>query len=233
MQDFGSAQPEQLLSRFGKRFTAGQVIFREGEPASEAYLLQEGRVRLIKRVRTVERSLHVLHAGDLFGESGLLTGSPRWSTAIALSEVQVLAVDPATLQSLVASDAATASQLVQQLVKRIRGAEDQIEILMLRDTPSKIVRALLTLAEQAAQDPTKDAVLQITPLELSTLVGLDVDTVKRGVQKLRDSQYLRVVDETIAIPDLESLRRLFSLLGVKDEIEGAHPAHVSFTKSRR
>jgi hypothetical protein len=58
-------------------------------------------------------------------------------------------------------------------------------------------------------------------MELSTRVGMDVETVKRGVQKLRDGQYLRVVGERVEIPDVESLKRLFALLGLKDEIQGS------------
>jgi CRP/FNR family transcriptional regulator, cyclic AMP receptor protein len=57
-------------------------------------------------------------------------------------------------------------------------------------------------------------------MELSTRVGLDVETVKRVVRELREGQYVRVVDERLEIPDLDALRRLFSLLGVKDEIRG-------------
>ena len=76
MEDFGTGERERLLQRFGKRLTAGQVIYREGELGSEAFLLQEGRVRLIKRVRTAERSLMVLRPGDLFGESAFIAGSP-------------------------------------------------------------------------------------------------------------------------------------------------------------
>ena len=50
----------RLLERFGRKFHAGDVIFREGESGNEAFLLQEGRVRLLKKVRTVERSGWIL-----------------------------------------------------------------------------------------------------------------------------------------------------------------------------
>ena len=69
------APDPRLLEKFGRKFQAGDVIFREGEAGNEAFLLQEGRVRLLKRVRTVERSLMVLKPGDLFGESALMPGS--------------------------------------------------------------------------------------------------------------------------------------------------------------
>src|SRR5882762_345946 len=233
MEDFTAAERERLLQRFGRRFSSGQVIFREGDLGTEAFLLQEGRVRLIKRVRAVERSLMVLRPGDLFGESAFLQGAPRSSTAIALSDGAALALDNATFQNLLENNRSVASRMVQQLVRRLRDAEDQIEIMMLRDTQSKIVNALLKLAQQTQADGRTGALLQISPMELSTRVGLDVETVKRGVQKLREGQYVRVVDEKVEIPDVESLRRLFQLLGLKDEIQGSELLHAPPVKERR
>jgi hypothetical protein len=80
---------------------------------------------------------------------------------------------------------------------------------------------LLKLSQQQRDTaPNGAASFAISPMELSTRVGLDVDTVKRTVQQLREGQYLRVSDERLEIPDLEALRRLYSLLGLKDEIRG-------------
>lgn len=215
--------PERLRARFGRPFEAGDVIFREGEPGTEAYLLEEGRVRLIKKVRGAERSLMVLKPGDLFGESALLGGPARSSTAIALSRGVALALDQGTLQNLVERNPAVAMRIIKQLVGRLRDAEDQIEIMMLNDTQSKVVNALLKLAQQSRATggaASNGASFAISPMELSTRVGLDVDTVKRAVQQLREGQYLRVADERLEIPDIEALRRLFGLLGLKDEIRG-------------
>jgi CRP-like cAMP-binding protein len=213
-----NSEGERLRSRFGRRFEVGEVIFREGEEGTSAYLLEEGRVRLIKRVRGVERSLMVLKPGDLFGESALLAGAPRSSTAIALTSTLALSLDQGTLQNLLERNPVVAGRLVKQLVRRLRDAEDQIEIMMLSDTQSKVVSALLKLAQK---DHAEGAIaFSISPMELSTRVGLDVDTVKRVVQELREGQYLRVADERLEIPDVDALRRLFALLGVKDEIRG-------------
>jgi hypothetical protein len=40
------------------------------------------------------------------------------------------------------------------------------------------------------------------------------------VQQLREGQYIRVAEERLEIPDLDALRRLYGLLGLKDEIRG-------------
>src|ERR1700735_2760782 len=65
----------RLLGRYGRRFVAGETLFQEGTPAREAFLLQDGRVRLLKHVAMAERSLAVVKPGDLFGEGAMLEGT--------------------------------------------------------------------------------------------------------------------------------------------------------------
>src|SRR5215469_10584382 len=74
-QDLGSSQERaRLLERYGRNFVAGETLFQEGTAAREAFLLQEGRVRLLKRVAMSDRSVAVVRPGDLFGEGALLAG---------------------------------------------------------------------------------------------------------------------------------------------------------------
>jgi CRP/FNR family transcriptional regulator, cyclic AMP receptor protein len=223
-QASGPGEHEHLLSRFGRRFQAGDVLYGDGDPAVEAFLLQEGRVRLIKRVGAVERSLRLLGPGDLFGEAALLVGSLRNATAVALTDGTALALDAATFQHVLRGNPAVGARVLDQLIRRLRDAEDQIEIMMVRDTQSKIAVALLKLAHQILPTPAAETgvlALNVSPLDLSSRVGLDVEAVKRGVLQLRESGYVRIVDEKLEIEDLGALRELVSLLNVKDEILGA------------
>jgi len=214
--DIAPSERDRLILRFGRKFAAGEALFKEGDPAREAFLLQEGRVRLLKRVRMVERSLLLLKPGDLFGESALLDDGARNSTAVALSEGAVLVLDRSTFRSLFENYPAIATRMLEQLIRRVRDAEDQIEIMLLRDNQFKIVSALLKLAHRASGS----AEIAISPVELSSRVGLDVDTVKRSVNRLREQQYVRITGERVEIPDIEALRRLYVLLGTKDELHG-------------
>ena len=202
-----------------RTFQQGEVIFRQGDAGWEAYLLEEGSVRLVKKVRGEGRSLSVLGPGDLFGESALVPDTARSSTAIALTPGFARVLDPRILPRLLERDPPAAARIVQQLVGRLLEAEDQIEIMMLSDTQSKVVAALLKLAHRARTDGA-GASFAMSPMELSARVGLDVDAVKRTVQQLRDGQYLRVSEGRVEVPDIEALRRFYALLGVKDEIRG-------------
>jgi CRP/FNR family cyclic AMP-dependent transcriptional regulator len=223
----GNEAQARLLSRYGRRFAAGTVLFRDGDPATEAFLLQDGRVRLLKQAGRMERSLRVVRPGDLFGESALLRGAARSSTAVALDDVVALAFDHATFEQVLATSPEVAGRVLNQLIRRMRDAEDQIEILMLRDGQSKVVVALMKFAQQeqmaAQHDSSRDGgqiSLTLSPLELSAQVGLDVDTVKRIVAQLRETGHIRIQDERVEVPNLDSLRDLYSLLGIKDQLRG-------------
>jgi len=214
--DLAPDEYARLVGRYGRSFAAGETLFKEGDEATEAFLLQEGRVRLLKRVRLVERSLIVLKPGDFFGESALVDSSARNSTAAALTSGSVLVLDRLTFRPLLERYPSISIRLLEQLTRRVRDAEDQIEIMMVKDTLSKIVSALLKLVQRSSGAGE----IRISPLELSTRVGLDVESVKRAVQRLREQQYVHIVDERIEIPDVEALRKLYVLLGTKEELRG-------------
>ena len=220
----GNEAQARLLSRYGRRFAAGTVLFRDGEPATEAFLLQDGRVRLLKQAGRMERSLRVVRPGDLFGESALLRGAARSSTAVALDDGVALAFDHATFEQVLATSPEVAGRVLNQLIRRMRDAEDQIEILMLRDGQSKVVVALMKFAQQEQlaghAENAGQISLTLSPLELSAQVGLDVDTVKRIVAQLRETGHIRIQDERVEVPNLDSLRDLYSLLGIKDQLRG-------------
>lgn len=223
----GHDEQSRLLSRFGRKFAPGEVIFEAGAAATEAYLLQEGRVRLIKRVGNSERSLRVIRPGDLFGEQALVPGTPRTSTAVALVESSALALEQSTVEHVLTGNPAVGMRVLQQLIRRLRDAEDQIELLMLHDSQVKVCAALLQLSQELQRgrpDTGDSVVLSVSPMDLSARVGLDVDTVKRNIQQLRTSGHVRIEGEQIQIPDVEGMRELRRLLEMKGEIAGANEA---------
>ena len=217
MQELGEAERSRLLSRFGRTHKAGAMIYSEGEEARTCFLLHEGRVQLFRRVRGKDRNLSVLRPSDIFGEDGLLDRASRSASALALTDVTVLALDRRTFGVLLASNPEVAGRLVEQLVRRLRDVEEQLENSMLGDALSRVLNTLLRLAASAAPGTQRHEVL-ISPLDLSSRVGLDVDQVKRAVQRLRDGGHVQISEERIVIADVDALRRLYELLGTKEEI---------------
>lgn len=218
--DLSDEVQASLFARFGRNVPQGTVVFREGDAAEECFVLLTGRVRLLRRVRAAERTVAVLKPGDLFGESGLTEGATRAYTAVALDDLRALAIRDEGFPELLTTEPRFGARLFRDLVRRLRDAEDQLEIQALRDADSKVVSALL----RAAAPEQVGLVVALSPLELSAKVGLDVDAVKRTIARLRAAQYLRITDEKLVLNDLESLRKLYGLLGVKEQLGSVDPS---------
>ena len=106
------------------RFSAGQYILREGEPADEFYLLRAGHVAL-EVVAPVQapRAFLTLSAGDILGLSWLVPPY-RWGyDALAVEDVRAIAMDARCLRTKCDADHDLGYELMKRfatlLVKRL------------------------------------------------------------------------------------------------------------------
>ncbi len=80
--------PEETLLRLKEvaeliSFDPGKVIFAEGDKPDGMFLVRRGQVRISKKFPGGERGLAYLTKGDVFGEIGMIRGTPRTATATA------------------------------------------------------------------------------------------------------------------------------------------------------
>jgi putative peptide zinc metalloprotease protein len=103
---------------------AGEVIVRQGEPADACYLVRSGQVEVVAVEEGGEHVLATLAAGELFGESALLTDAPRSATVRATEVTELLALHRADLIDIFGKDPMVACEVLhlQQLRARPRQA---------------------------------------------------------------------------------------------------------------
>ena len=69
------------------QFAPGEIIFSEGDVGGEMFILQTGRVEIVKLIGGEDRRLAILEKGDFFGEMSMLEEMPRNATARAVDQV--------------------------------------------------------------------------------------------------------------------------------------------------
>lgn len=91
----GIDDPGPTFQRLGAgRFLVrqGTCLFREGQRGTGAFMIESGRVELMKRVRGSETVLAIAGPGEILGEMALIDGNPRSATAITTTETVLLAI---------------------------------------------------------------------------------------------------------------------------------------------
>ncbi len=103
-----------------RAYDDGQLICREGDASEEMFVIQSGKVRIVKDRNGVEVQLAVLEKGDFFGEMSLLEGLPRDASAIAVGATQVLVMSSGALLVRLRRDPTFAFELLRRLSGRVR-----------------------------------------------------------------------------------------------------------------
>jgi CRP/FNR family transcriptional regulator, cyclic AMP receptor protein len=110
----------------GAIYHDGEAIVREGEQGTCMYVIQGGRVEVLRDADGEAQRLTVLAEGDFFGEMALFGNAERSATVRALGEARVLKVDKRTLLRRIQEDPLLALSLLESLSERIRRLSDQV-----------------------------------------------------------------------------------------------------------
>jgi CRP-like cAMP-binding protein len=95
---------------------AGSVIFREGDEAHELFVIKSGQVR----IQIGNRTITELSVDSVFGEMALIDDEPRSATAVAITDVELVAVSEKQFLFLVSQTPYFALKVMRVLAQRLR-----------------------------------------------------------------------------------------------------------------
>jgi len=106
----------------------GDVIFREGEPARDMFVVISGEIEVLKRSHSgVETRVALLGPGDWFGEMSILDVQPRSATVRIVSPGRLLRMSSSDLDALYRHDVKAYALIVlnvaRELSRRLRVAD--------------------------------------------------------------------------------------------------------------
>jgi CRP-like cAMP-binding protein len=187
-----------------RSFPAGTVLFREGDPGREMFVIVTGRVRISKRVRDVEKAMTTLPSGEFFGEMAILSDRPRSATATVLEDAELLVVGPETFDGLVGHHREVALRLIRGLAMRLEEANEDLMLLLHNDPSSRVAHALKRFACSVGQRRNGHVRIELGPGELGERLGLPTEQVEavlarfheKGIVLDRSGEYIELGEPT-------------------------------------
>ncbi len=114
-------------------FNAGDIIFQEEGPGDKMYIIKNGSVKIVKKVKDKENTIAVLNPGEFFGEMALLDGLPRSAGARANTAVTAISISRDNYFNLRQKFPQTALKIIDILIKvlsnRLRQANKNLEVI--------------------------------------------------------------------------------------------------------
>ena len=176
------ALPAEAVERVAKAAQTrmvrrGDVLFREGDPGDELFVVESGRIAMAnKSFDGRESVIALMEAGDVFGEMPLFDGQGRSAEARALEPSKVHAVPFEPLRAIFREQPELLWSVVELFAQRIRNVDVALADSVFLDVTGRTAKRLLELAGEHDEFQ-----LPITQEELAGLVGASRERVNKAI----------------------------------------------------
>ena len=203
---------DNSMNRFQVSFRKGDIIFCEYEPGDTFYLIQTGRVQIVRIMGEVEKNIDILNPTEVFGEMAILEEAPRSATAIALDDVKALEFHRENFEVLMMGNPQIAMKLLKLFIKRIYDQKRRFMILTLSDNEAKVADVFLMLAENQAIDTTATDTVEFKTSvdDMSHWAGIPPGQCREVLNHFVALRWIELQPDRIVVKNLNAFVRLVS-----------------------
>ncbi len=211
---------EEERTGYEKQLNTGEVIFKDGDPGDEMYLIKSGKIRISKPAGEVEKTLAVLKEGDFFGEMSVIDGSPRSATATAIEPAELVIFDREVFMNQVRENPLI-EYVLHTLIRRLRETDEQIKYLLIKNEEKRLLAMLLTKAREGTQADKGILVgMAFSYDTLADIVGTTEEKTKEIVGNLLKGKLIEIEGDKLYVKNQRNLEEYLSYITLKEKFSG-------------
>jgi CRP-like cAMP-binding protein len=191
-------------------------FFLQGDPATHAYVLVEGRVKMIQITPNGQQiTMRIMTPGQTYGGIALLNPRAGYpATAQAVENSTALAWDTVHLRELVEKEPSISLNVMGLMHGYISELQERQKALVTDRVEQRIARILLKLAAQSGKKIEEGVLidLPITRQDIAEMSGTTLYTVSRTLNEWERDGLLEIGRERVVI------REPHGLVSIADEL---------------
>ncbi|HDQ14868.1 MAG TPA: Crp/Fnr family transcriptional regulator [Sediminispirochaeta sp.] len=198
-----------MFERFAVTFQPGDIIFCEYEPGDNFYLIQSGRVQIVKILGDIEKNIDILYPGEIFGEMAILEEAPRSATVVAIDKVKALEFNRENFEVLMKGNPQIALKLLRLFTKRIYDQKRRFMTLTLSNVEARVADVFLMLAEnQVVEDPDEDErTFSATVEDVAHWAGISYGESKKVLNHFAGQRRVEIYQDKIVVKNINDFQR--------------------------
>ncbi|MEK6797213.1 MAG: Crp/Fnr family transcriptional regulator [Spirochaetota bacterium] len=203
-----------IFDKYAKVWDASEIIFLEYEPGDKFYLIQTGKVKIVKIIGDIEKNIDILLPGDIFGEMAILEQQPRSATAIAAERSRLLEFTKENFEIILKGNPALALKLLKVFSKRIFDAKRRLMILQLPEPEYRVADCLLMFAEQAnipRDQYVHEQEFSATIEDVANWCGLAPAEAQKLLANFLKTGKLEIFEKRIVVKNLNEFQRMIDM----------------------
>jgi CRP/FNR family cyclic AMP-dependent transcriptional regulator len=212
---FSSLSPtevQQLAARtLRKLFSAGELLFSEGEPCKGLHIIARGKIRIFKTsLSGREQVLAVNTEGESVAELPVFDGGPYPASAMAITDTEIVFISRRDFHAHCLEHPEVSLKVLSVVGARLRRLVGIIEELSFTTIRQRLISSLVKLAQSAGHQTEHGIEFQLpgSHQELANQLGTVRELISRNLMRLQAEGLLDVDARQIVIKDMEGLTGL-------------------------
>ena len=194
-----------------KLFSAGELLFSEGEPCNGLHIIALGKVRIFKTSMSGrEQVLAVNVPGESIAEIPVFDGGPYPASAVAIEDVEIAFISRRDFNAYCLEHPEVALKVLSVVGARLRCLVGIIEELSFTTIRQRLISTLLKLAQKEGKKTERGIEFQLpaTHQELANQLGTVRELISRNLMRLQAEGLLDVDAREIVVKDMKGLSAL-------------------------
>lgn len=206
------------MENYARNFSAGDVLFQEGDPGTEVFVIQSGRVRLTKRVYRQDVVVEELGKGDFCGELALVMKTTRPVTATVIEDSTLLVIPASQFEAMIEQNVAISVQMLRRMATRLTRSQFRLTNFALRSPMARLLHQLR--AEWKVANLQGSEGIPLIPDDLAEVLGMEPSETEDILRKALKDRLIDIdAKGMFTISNQESYDRLLAYLELKDRFE--------------
>lgn len=198
----------RLIPQEIREFQTGEMVVREGEAGTEAYMLLQGTALVTRQRDDTRVVLGVSQRGDIVGEMALISDEPRSATVQALEPVAATVLTKDMLDHHLRRLPPYIREILNALTHRLHDMDSMVHPYMTSDCTAPVLKQLRLLLNDCSGGHLTQASVNVDALvdEISHDLGIPVSKVMNVLVTAHHLRLLQIsVDRELRVPNIDKL----------------------------
>lgn len=200
---------EFLIERVSSRkYSAGEIVFSEGEPCAGLFVVESGSVRIFKSsTGGREQVLSIEGPGGSVAELPVFDGGNYPASVVAVEDAVLLFVSKQDFQALCLTHPAVALKVLKVVGGRLRRLVGIIEELSFTTVRQRLGAYLLRMAQSEGKKVAQgiEVTLPSNNQELAAQIGTVRELISRNLSRLQAEGIVSIDGRSLVIRDVKAL----------------------------
>jgi CRP-like cAMP-binding protein len=216
-------KPKFAPDDVNRTYRKDTMLFAEGEPGDELFIIQKGSIKITKIVDHKEVLLAMLKPGDILGEMAVLEGKPRAASALAYEDCDVMVVNKANFELMIKDQPQIIAKITTLLADRIWLMYKQLANALIKNPMGRMYDALLIQLEKnrITLDGETSYIFTFGLPELINMVGLPEKQGTAVFTEMLENKELEIVGSKIRTTSTAEILKQSEYFRKMDKIEKA------------